>query len=151
MFPTALMLTPHCHPALPLLWSYDPLCGYDCSIQGESGTQDYWTAIPPTTFKCRFISEILMSRTAYLTCWHLGFYIDILTTYLYFNGAVVAPLTGTASLTLHLITNVSPGQTHLMDININHSEASHCLGHNDFNKEIRLQVMVTCYSQVTVA
>lgn len=41
MLPTALMLTPHCHPRMPLLWSYDPLCGYDCSMQAESGTQDY--------------------------------------------------------------------------------------------------------------
>ena len=39
MFPTALVITPHYHSALPLLQSYDPLCGYDCSPQAESGAQ----------------------------------------------------------------------------------------------------------------
>ena len=37
--PTALMITAHCHLALPSFKSYDPLCGYDCSPQVESGNR----------------------------------------------------------------------------------------------------------------
>ena len=68
----------------------------------------------------------------------MGLYIDILTTHLNFSGTVTVPLTGTAFLPPHLITTISPGQTHLMDTKISHCESSNCLGHNDLNEVIGL-------------
>ena len=39
MFPSALLITPHCHPALLSLQSYTPLHGYNCSPQAGLGTE----------------------------------------------------------------------------------------------------------------
>ena len=68
----------------------------------------------------------------------MAHYINVLTAHLYFSGTVTVPLKGTAFLPPHLITTISLGKTHLMDTNVNHCEASHCLGHNDLYEVIGL-------------
>ena len=87
---------------------------------------------------------------AYIACWHMGHYINILTGHLYFSSTVTVLLIGTTFLSPHLITTTSLGQTHLLDTKMNHCKASHCSGHNDLNEVIRLHVTVTGHSQVTV-
>ena len=74
----------------------------------------------------------------------------MLTTHLYSSGTVTVPQTGIAFLPPHLMTTMSPGQTHLMDTKINDHEESHCLGHSDLNKMCELWVTVTSHPQVIV-
>ena len=64
------------------------------------------------------------------------------------TSVVTVPLMGTAFLLPQLMTTVCPGQTHLMDTKINHCGASHCMGHNNLNKAIKLWVTVTSHLQV---